>query len=150
MHATIRTLLTASIALGLAACSEKDRLTSAAWTCQPNEETRIVMTFKPDNTLEAKLTMAEPPGKAAQPMSVAMDLTGQWVLKEEGRLDFAFRKASVTEATRGGQPMDEGAVSFYRDMFQESPKTMVNITSLTGKEFVYKELSSTKAVSCTR
>ena len=149
MHATIRSILIAATALGLAACSEKDRLTSGLWTCQPNEETRLVMSFKPENKLEAKLTMTEP-GNAAEPMALAMDLSGQWVLKAEGKLDFAFRKATVTEATRGGQPMDEGAVSFYRDMFQESPKTSVEITSLTGKEFVYKELRASKPVTCTR
>jgi hypothetical protein len=143
------------VVLGLAACSEKDRLMGKAWTCLPTEEMRLSIKFLNDNKLEGQLALADPeseklrdPGRA--PMSIKMKLGGQWVQPEEGRMDFAFRSAEVTEAKRGDQPLSDSDVFFYKEMFETSPKTSTKIVELSGNKFTYQELSSDKTVTCTR
>src|SRR5262245_28893087 len=116
------------IVLGLAACSEKDRLMGKAWTCLPTEEMRLSMKFLNDNKLEGQLDLSDPKSEKQRdpnraPMSIKMTLGGQWVQPEEGRMDFAFRSATVTEAKRGDQPMSDADVFFYKEMFESSPKT---------------------------
>jgi hypothetical protein len=141
--------------LGLAACSEKDRLMGKAWTCLPTEEMRLSMKFLKDDKLEAKLDLSDPKSEAQRnpqrpPMSIKMTLGGQWVQPEEGRMDFAFRSATVTEAKRGDAPMTDSDVFFYKEMFETSPKTSTKIVELSGGKFTYQELSSDKPVTCTR
>jgi hypothetical protein len=141
--------------LGLAACSEKDRLMGKAWTCLPTEEMHLSIKFLNDSKLEAKLALADPKSEAQKnpqkpPLSIKMNLGGQWVQPEEGRMDFAFRSATVTEAKRGDQPMSNADVFFYKDMFETSPKTSTKIVELSGAKFTYQELSSDKTVTCTR
>jgi hypothetical protein len=141
--------------LGLAACSEKDRLMGKAWSCAPTEEMRLSMKFLKDDKLEARLDLSDPKSEAQKnsqkpPMSIKMTLGGQWVQPEEGRMDFAFRSASVTEAKRGDTPMSDSDVFFYKEMFESSPKTSTKIVELSGGKFTYQELSSNKTVTCTR
>ena len=143
------------VVLGLAACSEKDRLMGKAWTCLPTEEMHLNIKFLNDNKLEGQLVLADPKSEAERnpqrpPMSIKMTLGGQWVQPEEGRMDFAFRSASVTEAKRGDQPLSDSDVFFYKEMFETSPKTSTKIVELSGNKFRYQELSSDKTVTCTR
>jgi hypothetical protein len=152
----MRATLLPLFVLSLAACSEQDRLMGKAWSCQPNEEMHLSMSFLKDNKLEAKLDLSEPKAPQAagaparQPMSIKMNLGGQWVQPEEGRMDFAFRTATVTEAKRGDTPMSDSDVFFYKEMFEASPKTSTKIIDLSGNKFTYQELSSDKKVTCTR
>jgi hypothetical protein len=134
-----------------AACSERDRLTSGTWVCQPNAETRMSMRFMKEDKLEATLELKDP-ATPPPPDAVSLKLTlgGQWVLNEDSRLDFAFRSAAVDEATRGGQPLDASTVGFYRDMFETSPKTATKIVELSGSKFVYQELDGGEPVTCMR
>src|SRR5690348_721481 len=61
---------------GLAAgCSERDRLTSGTWVCQPNPETRMSMRFVKEDKLEAKMELQNPP---PDDVSLKMTLGGQW------------------------------------------------------------------------
>ena len=149
------TLIPLVLVLGLAACSERDRLMSGTWTCQPSEEMHLTMSFKGDNKLEGQLTLADPKSEAERdpqrlPMSIKMNLTGQWVQPNRGQLDWAFRSAEVTEAKRGDQPLDAETKFFYQDMFENSPKTSGQIIEVTGNKFTYKEWSSDKTVTCTK
>lgn len=149
-------VLLSLLALGLGACSEKDRLMGKPWSCQPTEEMHLTMTFLKDTKLEAKLDLTEPkapqaPGAAPrQPLAIKMNLTGQWVQPEEGRMDFAFRGATVTEAKRGAENLSDNDIFFYKEMFETSPKTSTKILKLSGNTFTYQELSSDKPVTCTR
>jgi len=141
--------------LGLSACSEKDRLMGKAWTCLPTPEMHLDIKFLKDAKLEATLNLSDPKSEAEKepqrpPMSIKMALGGQWVQPEEGRMDFAFRSAKVTEAKRGDTPMSDSDVFFYKEMFEASPKTSTKIVELTGNKFTYQELSSDKTVTCTR
>jgi len=151
----MRVMLLPLLVLGLAACSEKDRLMGKAWTCLPTEEMRLSMKFLKDDKLEGQLALSDPKGLAQKdptrpPMSIKMTLAGQWVQPEEGRMDFAFRSATVTEAKRGDTPMTDADVFFYKEMFETSPKTSTKIVELTGSKFTYQELSADKPVTCTR
>jgi hypothetical protein len=146
MRATSLALL---LLAGLAGCSERDMLTSGTWICQPNPDTRLAMTFKKEDKLEAVMDLQD--AAAAQgPVTLKMTLGGQWVLNEGSRLDWAFRSSAVEEAKRGDQKLDDSTVGFYRDMFETSPKTAVKIVELTGSKFVYKELTASKPVTCGR
>jgi hypothetical protein len=151
----MRAMLLPLVILGLAACSEKDRLMGKAWTCLPTEEMRLSMKFLKDDKLEGQLALADPKGEAQKtpprpPLSIKMTLGGQWVQPEEGRMDFAFRSATVTEAKRGDTPLSDADVFFYKEMFESSPKTSTKIVELSGSKFTYQELSSNKTVTCTR
>ena len=144
-------VLPAVLGIVLAGCSERDRLTSGTWVCQPNAETRMSMRFAKEDKLEAKMELQEPATTPAPgPVSLKMTLGGQWVLNEGSRLDFAYRTAAVDEATRGGQPLDDSTVGFYRDMFSTSPKTSTKIVEVSGDKLVYQELSGGKPVTCGR
>jgi hypothetical protein len=150
MRATSLALLSLA-GLALAGCSERDRLTSGAWVCQPNAETRMTMRFAKEDKLEAVMELKEPAATPAPgPVSLKMTLGGQWVLNEGSRLDFAFRSAAVEEATRGGQPLDDSTVGFYRDMFETSPKTATKIVEVSGNKLVYQDLAGGKPVTCSR